>query len=347
MMFRCSTAAPIFALVCATAAFAGNANAGNANDAKPTAGETPSAVSNASAGSPANRSLYRLGPGDEISVQQPNAEELDGKTARIDDQGAVNLPLAGRLNFGGLTVPQAESMLASSLKRLLVSPEPVIAITEYRSQPVSVLGAVNTPGVIQLQGRKTLVEMLSLAGGLRPDAGTEVQVTRRLEYGRLPLAKETSDPTSEFSIARVNVVGLLKGTHPAENIVIFPQDVISVPRAEQVYVTGDVKKPGGFPVTGDGGISVLQAVSLAEGLGPQASPKNAKIFRPREDGAPISDKTELAVNVADILAGKSEDFTLKPRDILFIPDSKSKKAGVRAAEAALQAATGIAIWGRF
>jgi polysaccharide biosynthesis/export protein len=289
--------------------------------------------------------LYRLGPGDEIRVQQPNAEELDGKTARVDDRGFVNLPLAGRLQVGGLTVEDSESLVSSSLKRLLVNPQPVISITEYRSQPVSVLGAVNTPGVIQLQGRKTLVEMLSMAGGLRPDAGAEVQVTRRLEFGRLPVAGESADPSNEYSIARINLATLLKGSNPADNIIVFPQDIISVPRAELVYVTGDVRKPGGFPVSG-GAVSILQAVSLAEGLGPQAAPKNAKIFRPREDGAVTAEKTEISVNVAAILAGKSEDFALKPRDILFIPDSTSKKAGVRVAEAAIQAATGIAIWGR-
>ena len=89
---------------------------------------------------PEVRARYRLGPGDEIRIQQPNVAELDGKTARIDDKGFANLPLAGRVELSGLTVEQAETTVALRLSRLVLHPQPVIAITEYRSQPVSVLG---------------------------------------------------------------------------------------------------------------------------------------------------------------------------------------------------------------
>src|SRR5690242_10426391 len=139
-----------------------------------------------SVSSATTRALYRLGPGDEISVSQPNAEELDDKVARVDDAGFVNLPLAGRLHVGGLTVEQTETVVRNELSKLLLNPRPVVSITKYRSQPVSVLGAVNTPGVIQLEGRKTLVELISLAGGLRQDAGVYVQITRRISYGHIP-----------------------------------------------------------------------------------------------------------------------------------------------------------------
>lgn len=295
---------------------------------------------------PEGRSLYRLGPGDEIKVQQPNAEELDGKTARVDDKGFVNLPLAGRIELNGLTIEEAETSIALRLSRLLLNPNPVVAITEYKSQPVSVLGAVNTPGVIQLQGRKTLVEMISLAGGPRQDAGTMVQVTRRLSFGNLPLANARPDPSNQYSIANVDLTALLKGTNPADNILVLPQDIISVPRSEMVYVTGEVRKPGSFPLNASGGLSVLQAVSMAEGLVAQASAKNSKIFRPRQDRAGSADKTEIPVDVSAILAGKKADVQLQPQDILFIPNSASKKAGIRAAEAILQAATGIVVYRR-
>lgn len=285
--------------------------------------------------------LYRLGPGDEIKVQQPNVEELDGKTARIDDMGSVILPLVGRVQLGGLTIEEAQSLLSSRLSSLLLRPDPIISITEYRSQPVSVVGSVNNPGVIQLQGTKSLMEILSQAGGLRQDAGSEVQITRQIANGRVPVGKEDLDDSGQFSIGRVNLGRLFKGEIPRDNIVIRPHDVITVPRADVIYVTGDVHKPGGFPLN-PGDISVLQAVSLAEGLGPQASPKNAKIFRPRDGAANL----EIPVNLAAIMAGKAEDVNLQPRDILFVPDSKSKKAGIRAAETALQTVTGLVIWGR-
>jgi polysaccharide export outer membrane protein len=301
------------------------------------------AADNRAAVSTAERPLYHLGPGDEIRVQQPYAEELDGKIARIDDAGFATLPLVGKVKVGGLTVEQAESQLTSRLSELLLHPEPIISIVEYRSQPVSVVGAVNNPGVIQLQGSKTLLEMLSLAGGLRQDAGSEVEITRHLANGRVPVGKEKLDPSGEFSTATIDLTKLMNGTSPGANILISPNDVITVPRAELIYVTGDVKKPGGFPLNSGAGISVLQAVSLAEGLGPQAAPKNAKIFRLRGEGP---EKDEIPVDVARIQAAKSADVTLKAGDILFVPDSTSKKAGIRAAEAAIQTITGVVIWRR-
>lgn len=283
--------------------------------------------------------LYVLGPGDEIAVHQPNAEELDGIPARIDDGGNVNLPLIGRVRVGGLTVEQAEGVLTGKLAILLKHPQPVMSITEYRSQPVSVLGALNTPGVIQLQGHKSLVELISMAGGLRADAGPTVQITRRISSGPLPISGATEDPSGQFYTATLDLPEVLTGKAAASNLQIMPNDVISVPKAEVVYVTGDVKKPGGFPMTSNGGISALQGVSLAEGLGPQAQPKEARIFRLRGDGQL---KDEVPVDMASILAGKKPDVELKSGDVLFIPDNKAKKAGARAAEVALQAVVGLA-----
>ena len=286
-------------------------------------------------------SLYVLGPGDEITVHQPNAEELDNLAARIDDMGYATLPLVGKVQVGGLTVDKAQALIASRLTEWLVHPNPIISIAEYRSQPVSVVGEVTNPGVIQLQGQKTLLETLSLAGGLRPDAGDYVEITRELKYGPVPAGHESIDSGHQFSISRINITDLMNGRNPTDNVIIFPHDVVAVPRGEMIYVAGDVHKPGSFPLTANGGISVLQAISLAEGLGPAARPKNAKILRPTPEG---KDKQEIPVNISQIMSGKAEDFELMPRDILFIPDSTSKKAGVKAAEAALQAATGVLIW---
>jgi len=159
----------------------------------------------------------------------------------------------------------------------------------------------------------------------------------------VPGGRESIDPSGEFSIAKIDVTKLLSGQNPGDNIIILPNDVVSVPRTEVIYVTGQVKKPGGFPLGANNELSVLQAVSLAEGLGSDAAPRKAKIFRPRGEGM---EKQEISVDVADILNGKKEDLALKPRDILFIPDNVPKKAAIRAAEAAIQAATGVIIFRR-
>jgi polysaccharide export outer membrane protein len=218
----------------------------------------------------------------------------------------------------------------------------VVSIVEYRSQPVSVLGAVTNPGVVQLKGKKTLTEVIALAGGLRPDAGGEIRITRNF----VGEPREASAPDSSAPapmVSQINVADVVNGSAKAASILILPHDTVTVPRAELVYVAGDVRKPGGFPLPASGGITVLQSVALAEGLGTEAAGKHAKIFRSPGNG---EQKEEIPVDLSAILAGKAEDFQLKPRDILFVPNSASKHAGVRAAEAAIQAATGLAIWRR-
>ena len=178
-------------------------------------------------------------------------------------------------------------------------------MTEFRSQPVSVFGAVGTPGVIQLRGRKTLYEVIAMAGGLRETAGSSITVTRRRENGEVPLPGSKVDPTGQFSTAELNVQEILAGKNPAENIEIKPNDVISVSEADSnmIYVVGDVEHSGGFTLGGRRTISVLMALSMAGGLGRTAKPDKARIIR----SIPGEPKPrEVAVNLSQILKGKLE-----------------------------------------
>lgn len=286
---------------------------------------------------------YILGPGDQISIRAVNAEEISNLPLRIDMSGHFRIPMAGRVKASGLTVAQLETEIARRLREFINEPEVVVSIVEYRSQPVSVLGAVKNPGVHQLQGRKTLVEMLSLAGGLADEAGHSVKVARRLEFGAIPLPNATLDEAGEFSVAQVSLRAIMEARNPAENIVICPHDVITVPRADMVYVIGQVMRSGGFVLKERESLSVLQALSLAGGLDRAASPHHSKILRPAK-GA--ESRTEIAVNLRKILSGEASDVPLQPEDILFIPSSTSKKVLSRAAEAAIHVGTGIAIWRR-
>jgi polysaccharide export outer membrane protein len=288
-------------------------------------------------------SNYVLGPGDQVGVQALDLEELEDRKVRIDMRGDINLPLAGRLHVAGLTVDQVESAVAFRLRAYLREPTVTVSIEEFRSQPVSVLGAVGTPGVVQLQGRKTLFEVLSMAGGLKPEAGNLVVITRQKDWGTIPLRDAKLDPTGQFSLAEVSVKSIMAGKNPQENVLIQPNDVISVPRAELVYVIGAVKKPGGYILNERETISVLQALSLAEGLDRAASPKTAKILH-SVDGS--SQRTETVVDIRKILSGQSSDVALAANDILFLPTSAAKNAAIRGAEAALQIGTGLAIYRR-
>ena len=290
---------------------------------------------------PEEANEYVLGPGDQIKIWALGLEEISNQPIRIDPSGSIALPLLGRLRVGGLTLEKLKGLLVKRLAVEVRSPVVSVDIVEFGSQPVSVVGAVATPGVHQLRGRKTLVEMLSLAGGIRADAGPVVKITRTIEQGMVPLPRAKLDDSGKFSVAEVKVKDLLSATQPAENILIRPQDTIAIPTAEMIYVMGAVRKPGAFPLNDKEPLSVLQALSMAEGLGTAPSPQNAKILRVSLGGNP---RTEVPVNLTKILTGKAKDVGLQPNDILFVPDSRPKRAGVRALEAAIQTASGVVVW---
>lgn len=305
--------------------------------------ETPLNTSNRSANNPCTslHSTYQLGPGDQLELSTPGVEDFDKKLIRIDEDGKAQVPLIGRALLAGLTVPQAEKVLNESLSAYIRDPQISIDVKELRSQPVSVLGAVNTPGVHQLEGRKSLLEVLSLAGGIRPDGGYSIHITRQLNWGCIPLPNAHIDSTGRFSTADLDLKKLIEAKDPGENIQIFPNDVVTVSKAEMVYVIGDVKRSGGFTLGEDESISVLQALSLAEGLIGTADGKHAKILRVNQSG---TRREEITVNVNSILKGSAQDIPLHGEDILFIPGSTGKKMTLRGIEAAIQTGTGIAIW---
>jgi|SRR5579883_385364 len=288
-------------------------------------------------------SEYLLGPGDQIKIWVRGLEEASEKSVRIGPSGDLDLPVAGQIHAAGLTTEQLRSKLVERFAKELLHPEVSVEIIDFGSQPVSVMGAVNRPGVHQLHGHKTLGEVLSLAEGLRPDAGSRITITREIKNGQIPLPTAALDPTGEFSVAAVNVRQLLAGERPADNIQIYPRDLITVPSAEVVYVVGEVKRPGEVLLKDRDTISALQALAEAEGLGPTPAPQSAKIMRlvPGQAG-----RTEIPVNLSKVQEGKAEDIAMRPNDILVIPPSGPKKAALRATEAAIQTVTGVIIWRR-
>ena len=287
------------------------------------------------------RSTYLLGPDDQLEITGPELTEFGNKPARIDSEGNVQVPMVGRVHVAGMTVQQTEQKLNKELQKYIRDPQVVVNVAEIRSQPVSVLGAVNTPGVHQVQGHKTLLEMLSQAGGIRPDAGYSVRITRQVDWGCIPLPGAKLDPTGRFTVAELSLQKIMEAKDPAENIQIFPHDVITVPKAEMVYVIGEVHRSGGFVLGEHKTISVLQALSLAEGMSNTADSRHCKILRLKRDA---DEREELPVDIKELFKGKKQDVTLQADDILFVPGSVGKKAALRTLEAAIQTGTGLAVW---
>jgi polysaccharide export outer membrane protein len=285
---------------------------------------------------------YVLGANDQISVDVVELPEFNSKSYRVDPDGTVSLPLLGRVQAAGLTLSQFETQVQKQLERQVRHPHLVTNLVETRSQGVSVIGAVNTPGVQQLQGAHTLFDVLAGAGGLKPEAGDVITVTRQGGQPPLDLPGAVRDPVSGRTTAAVKIKDLVDKRDPHVNFTVAPHDEISVPKAQVVYVIGNVQKAGGFTISEGREVSALEALSLAQGLAPNASASHARILRRNANGG--IDRQEIAVDLKKILDGKTKDVALLPDDILFIPDNVPRKVTTRVLETAVQTISGVVIW---
>lgn len=287
---------------------------------------------------------YLLGPRDQISVFVADLpEEFADKTFRIDNSGDVSLPVIGHLHAAGVTATELEAQAREHLSHVLRNPEVSISLAAFGSESIFILGAVNKPGMHQLEGHKTLFEILSLAGGLDyENAGYVIKITRSIANGTIPLPGVTTDPTGQTYVASVRVKDIVNATNPAENIPILPGDTVAVPRTDLVYAVGDVMKPGAFPLNEHEFLSALQVVSLAEGTQKTAALDRVKILRTIPGS---KSRTEIAVNLKQIMRGNMDDVQLKPDDILFIPNSNPKSVAFKTIDSVVAAATGFAAYG--
>jgi polysaccharide biosynthesis/export protein len=287
-------------------------------------------------------STYALGIGDQFTVRALHVAELADKTFRVGPDGYVAFPMIGSLKVADMQVSAVEVELIRRLKKFYVMPDVTIMVTDYRSQPVSIIGAVVSPGVHQLEGQKTLLEILSAAGGPRADAGPLVRITRKARWGGIPLPDAHLDATGEHSVGEISLRELIANRDSSLNIPIFPEDVISIPAGGTVYVVGQVRKAGGFALGSRTNLSVLEALSMAEGLDVKAAPGKAAILHPPKDGQ--SKREQVPIDLAKLLKGKGADLTLGPDDILFVPSSAARSATLKSIDAAIQIGTGLVIF---
>jgi polysaccharide biosynthesis/export protein len=284
---------------------------------------------------------YLLGPGDVIAAWVVGADEFAGKQFVVSPSGFIDFPMAGRVLAAGKTVEQLKADLIEKLKFYFNDPAVSLSIVDFHSQPVSILGSVKQPGVHQLQGGKSLLEAMSLAGGVTSEASSWAIITRRAEWGPIPVPGATKDASGKYYIARISLSDVADAKTPQYDIQICPHDVIEVPRARLIYVIGQVSKPGGFVLNDNENISALQALSMAGGSTQYASLKNAKVLR-TVPGA--HDREHIAVNLHEVIGGNSADVILKPDDILYVPSNLAKNVSLRAIEESINVGTGLLIW---
>lgn len=278
----------------------------------------------------------RLGPNDLVAVSVYDAPELT-RTVRVSADGLIRLPLVKEtVTAAGLLPAELEVLIANILKKEEILRDPVVSVTvaEYHSRPISVIGAVRRPTTFQAAGPVTLLEALGRAEGLAPDAGPEIVLSPALRPdGTRPLPQ------------RIPVRELIDEARPERNVLLTGGEEIRVPEAKKIYVAGNVKRPGAIPVREGSPLTVLKAVSMAEGLSPFYK-KTVYILRPNEDGT----KREIAIDLSRILKNVREDVPLEPDDILYVPDDSGKRATMniidRATTFSLGTISGVLVWRR-
>ncbi len=309
---------------------------------------------------------YRLGAEDLLEIDVLEAADI-GRTVRISSSGEISLPLLGGVRAAGLTPRELESVLEVLLRQsFMKDPHVSVFVKEMQSHSVSVFGAVQKPGVFQIRGAKPLIEVLSMAEGLATDAGDTATIIRAEDtaasVNAVPGATTSANPpiaseqkstisanapttpasTGDANGVQVSLKDLLDSGDPRSNVLVFPGDVVKVNRAGIVYVVGEVHKPGGFLLSTNENISVLQAIALAEGVTHTSSTKKIKIIHTDSTGA----RTETTISLNRILSGKDSDLSLHAKDIVFVPNSAGKTAFFHGTEDAIQLATGVAIYRR-
>jgi polysaccharide biosynthesis/export protein len=265
-----------------------------------------------------------IGAGDLLEVSLYGMPDF--KTdVRVNSGGEISLPMLGTVAVSGLSVEQAETLIAHKLteKGLFNDPHVTVFEKEYATQGISVLGEVQKPGIYPLLGSRKLFDAISVAGGTTPKAGRYALITRR------------NDPQRPVQVP------LLTGAADAmqNNVVVEPGDTILVSKAGVVYVVGDVHMPGGYIMENGNDITVMKAIALAQGTNPNAALNAARLIRKTPEGP-----KDVPLDLKKIMAAKAPDPQLQPDDVVFVPNSAGKSAAKRGAEAVLQMATGIAIW---
>jgi len=284
---------------------------------------------------------YIISPDDDLEIDVMDLPELSHEY-RVSPTGSISIVvLKDPIVAAGLTPRRLTEVIAQELQTagMVDNPHIAIQVKQSRLHSVAILGAVKKPQIYPLFGTTTLMDALSQAEGLAVDAGNTAIVTRGgamlAPAGKANGKDQATSEATGATTTKVDLNRLLEQGDPDSNVTLYPGDRVTVQRAGIIYVVGAVNKSGGFVLANDREqITVLKAVALAESLKNTAMPKKSVIIRkdPRVPGA----TSQIAVDLKKILANHAPDQVLQADDLLFIPESGTKKAGLRAVEALAQ-----------
>jgi polysaccharide export outer membrane protein len=269
--------------------------------------------------------ILAIGAGDLLQVTVFDTPELSAQL-RVSQAGEIGLPWGPTLNVNGLTAEQAATAIERNLEtqNILKYPHKVtVFVAEYATQGVKVLGQVKSPGVYPLLGTHRLYDLIASAGGVTDFASRRVLIIHQ------------NDPLHPVAVELDYGPGQIQHS----DIKVLPGDTVVVQKAGVVYVLGDVGRPGGFLIEDNQPLTVMRALSLAQGVNKTAKLNSTVIFRNTGAG-----QTESQLPLKKVLKGQSTDLALSDHDILYVPSSIEKTLGYRGIELAAQATAGVIIY---
>jgi polysaccharide export outer membrane protein len=260
-----------------------------------------------------------IGPGDLLHVQVFDTPEL-GQDARVTDTGELPLLLGGDVKVGALTPAEAGRSIEKALvdKHILLHPRVAVTVAEYATQKVSVLGEVKTPGAYDINTPRSVLDVLTLAGGLTELADRKILIERKGTGDKVPYFVSNKAGVAMDTAVKVN-----------------PGDTLYVAKAGLVYVLGDVGRPGGYTMTNnEAQLTVLELVARAGGTNHSAVPSHARLIHRGAQGY-----QDEALSLSDMQKGKKPDVALADGDIVYVPFSYMRNAAMNVAGVASSVAS--------
>jgi polysaccharide export outer membrane protein len=278
---------------------------------------------------------YRIGPNDVIDVQVESAPEMS-RTFRVTAAGTFLMPYVGRITAVKKTTEELAQLIANGLRGdYLKDPKVVVTVREFNSRSFFVQGSVRSPGVFQIEGRPSMLELITLAGGLSEKHGANAYIIRRIKTtepkgtepgkttavsGANPEQEPAAEETPKYELKSANINGLLMG-HFDQDVLLEPGDIINIPPSDVFFVAGEVNAPGSFALKE--GTTLRQAISLAQGTNYKAALGRGVVYRENASGK----REEVHVDIGAVMGGKKDDIAIMANDIIMVPNSKGKTLG--------------------
>ena len=248
-----------------------------------------------------------LTPGTLLTMDVSGIPEFSGVTLRVDTHGDVSVPTLGNVHLGDVSVPEAQSVIAKALvaSEILVSPVVRLSVAQIAPEYVSVLGEVQNPGRYMLIAKRSLADVLGLAGGATVAAGDDIEIQHAAKEGQASV-------THVHESARGAAAKL-------QEVSVSPGDLVTVHRSGVVYVLGAVGRPGGYLMTDSGKLDIYQALSLAGGTSLDAARNGMYIIRPHDEVFET-----IRVPFSKLASKRQTEVQLRKDDVLYVPRSNWK-----------------------